>query len=165
MQDTWRGIAVVVPILKPKKAKTRTRSFRPVTLLFPVSKTAEIKILERLKEHMEEEEVLSPEQFSFQWVHRVWFEGLIYKFIKLKMINSYLRERAFRSKSVPQGSDLGPIPYNILRFPNNESMPVAFLSSWRQGRYKIKYPITKNISGGEELTSTPGRGSSLWMKN
>ena len=59
----------VIPILKPGKDPTLPTSYRPITLLSAVSKLFERLILQRLMEHIEEHEIIIPEQFGFRKGH------------------------------------------------------------------------------------------------
>ncbi|GBM80715.1 RNA-directed DNA polymerase from mobile element jockey [Araneus ventricosus] len=61
----WKT-ATVIPILKPGKDPTVPDSCRPISLLSSISKIAEQFILIRLNEHLENNNVLIPEQFGFR---------------------------------------------------------------------------------------------------
>ncbi|GBO27381.1 RNA-directed DNA polymerase from mobile element jockey [Araneus ventricosus] len=58
--------ATVIPILKPGKDPTDPVSYRPISLLPSISKIAEHLILSRLNDHLEENNILIPEQFGFR---------------------------------------------------------------------------------------------------
>ncbi|GFT35244.1 probable RNA-directed DNA polymerase from transposon X-element [Trichonephila clavipes] len=62
---SWKT-AVVVPILKPGKNSALAESYRPISLLPVLSKLAEKVILARLKDHLERESILIPEQHGFR---------------------------------------------------------------------------------------------------
>ncbi|GBO45094.1 RNA-directed DNA polymerase from mobile element jockey [Araneus ventricosus] len=61
----WKT-ATVIPILKPGKDPTDPVSYRPISLLPSISKIAEHIILSRLNDHLEENNILIPEQFGFR---------------------------------------------------------------------------------------------------
>ncbi|GFU60525.1 probable RNA-directed DNA polymerase from transposon X-element [Trichonephila clavipes] len=61
----WKT-ATVVPILKPGKDPTQAESFRPIALLSILGKVAEKIILKRLYHHVEENNILIPEQRGFR---------------------------------------------------------------------------------------------------
>ncbi|GFX36948.1 RNA-directed DNA polymerase from mobile element jockey [Trichonephila clavipes] len=61
----WKT-ATVVPILKPGKDPTQAESFRPIALLSILGKVAEKIILNRLYHHVEENNILIPEQHGFR---------------------------------------------------------------------------------------------------
>ncbi|GFW68457.1 probable RNA-directed DNA polymerase from transposon X-element [Trichonephila clavipes] len=61
----WKT-ATVVPILKPGKDPTQAESFRPIALLSILGKVAEKIILKRLYHHVEENNILIPEQHGFR---------------------------------------------------------------------------------------------------
>ncbi|GBM88192.1 putative RNA-directed DNA polymerase from transposon BS, partial [Araneus ventricosus] len=61
----WKT-ATVIPILKPGKDPTDHVSYRPISLLPSISKIAEHLILSRLNDHLEENNILIPEQFGFR---------------------------------------------------------------------------------------------------
>lgn len=59
----------VIPILKPGKDPTLPKSYRPITLLSAVSKILERLILQRLMVHVEQQQVIMPQQFGFRKGH------------------------------------------------------------------------------------------------
>ncbi|GBM84600.1 putative RNA-directed DNA polymerase from transposon BS [Araneus ventricosus] len=61
----WKT-AVVIPILKPGKDPTLPASYRPISLLSSLSKIAEQVILTRFNDHLNENNLLCPEQFGFR---------------------------------------------------------------------------------------------------
>ena len=61
----WRR-AVIIPILKKEKTASEVKSYRPVSLLSSISKTAEALVTRRLKKWAEEEHVIPDEQSGFQ---------------------------------------------------------------------------------------------------
>lgn len=64
----WK-IGKVIPILKPGKDPTLPTSYRPITLLSAISKIFERIILQRLMQHIEQQQILIPEQFGFRKGH------------------------------------------------------------------------------------------------
>ncbi|GBM56481.1 RNA-directed DNA polymerase from mobile element jockey [Araneus ventricosus] len=61
----WKT-ATVIPILKSGKDPTDPVSYRPISLLPPISKIAEHIILSRLNDLLEENIILIPEEFGFR---------------------------------------------------------------------------------------------------
>ncbi|GBN53794.1 RNA-directed DNA polymerase from mobile element jockey [Araneus ventricosus] len=61
----WKT-AVVIPILKPGMDPTLPASYRPISLLSSLSKIAEQVILTRFNDHLNENNLLCPEQFGFR---------------------------------------------------------------------------------------------------
>ncbi|GFQ95193.1 RNA-directed DNA polymerase from mobile element jockey [Trichonephila clavata] len=57
---------VVIPILKPGKDPTAPDSYRPIALLPVLCKLAEKIMLARLNDHLENENILVPEQHGFR---------------------------------------------------------------------------------------------------
>ena len=64
----WK-MAKVVPILKPGKDPTSPKSYRPISLLSALSKLFERLILDRVQEHVLNNNILLPEQFGFRKGH------------------------------------------------------------------------------------------------
>lgn len=64
----WK-VGKVIPIPKPGKDPTAPTSYRPITLLSAVSKLFERLILQRLMAHIDEHQVIAPEQFGFRKGH------------------------------------------------------------------------------------------------
>ncbi|GFW59949.1 probable RNA-directed DNA polymerase from transposon X-element [Trichonephila clavipes] len=63
--NAWKT-AVVIPILKPGKNPKLAESHRPISLLPILSKLAEKIIAARLNDHLENENILVPEQHGFR---------------------------------------------------------------------------------------------------
>ncbi|GBM83926.1 hypothetical protein AVEN_49581-1 [Araneus ventricosus] len=61
-----KQLPTVVPILKPDKDPTQPSSYRPISLLFSLSKIAEDIILNRLNKFLTDNNILCPEQFAFK---------------------------------------------------------------------------------------------------
>lgn len=64
----WK-LGKVIPILKPGKDPTAPSSYRPITLLSAVSKLFERLLMDRMMPHIEEHNIIIPEQFGFQKGH------------------------------------------------------------------------------------------------
>ncbi|GFS97570.1 RNA-directed DNA polymerase from mobile element jockey [Trichonephila clavipes] len=63
--QAWKT-ATVIPILKPGKDPTLATSHRPISLLPVLSKLAERIILNRLNDHLQQNDILIPQQHGFR---------------------------------------------------------------------------------------------------
>jgi hypothetical protein len=61
-----RREAIMIPIHKPGKDKAKAQSYRPISMTSNVGKVMERLINNRLTWHLEEKQVLRPEQASFR---------------------------------------------------------------------------------------------------
>ena len=61
----WKT-AIICPILKPRKPPNLTSSYRPISLLDSLSKLVEVFIARQINAHIEEHNLLMPEQFGFR---------------------------------------------------------------------------------------------------
>ena len=66
--QVWRK-AIMIPILKPGKDKTKANSYRPISLTSCICKTLERIINQRLKWYLETENIIVSEQAGFRQCH------------------------------------------------------------------------------------------------
>lgn len=66
--EKWK-IAIVTPILKPGKNATKPASYRPISLLSNISKIVEKIILNKIRKHEAENNIIINEQFGFRAKH------------------------------------------------------------------------------------------------
>lgn len=61
----WKN-ALVIPLKKPNKRADDPKSYRPISLLPVLGKVLERIIFKRIREHLDDNEVIIPEQFGFE---------------------------------------------------------------------------------------------------
>ena len=62
----YRETAIIPPILKPKKPPDQASSYRPISLLDSLNKLNEVFIARQLDIFIEENNLITPEQFGFR---------------------------------------------------------------------------------------------------
>lgn len=64
----WKT-SIIVPVHKPLKPQTDPKSYRPISLLTQFSKIYEACLLTRIRSHIEENNIIPPQQFGFRPQH------------------------------------------------------------------------------------------------
>lgn len=68
--QVWKT-AIVIPILKTGKTPTHPASYRPISLLSNISKVVEKTILNKIKAHEKQNNIIINEQFGFREKHNI----------------------------------------------------------------------------------------------
>ena len=131
----WKT-AKIVPVPKPKKPKTSPSSYRPISLLNTLSKILENLILKRMLEHIDEHDLLNPDQFGFTAGH-----STVQQLVRVADVISSNTQRKYITGMVSLDlskafdsvwHDAFPLKLLQLKFPTKI---IKFISSYLSQRY------------------------------
>ncbi|GFU76661.1 RNA-directed DNA polymerase from mobile element jockey [Trichonephila clavipes] len=151
--QAWKT-ATVIPILKPGKDPTLATSHRPISLLPVLSKLAERIILNRLNDHLQQNDILIPQQHGFRakiFPHRTNF------CVWLNMSKPDLRKTSqlglFSSIYRKLSTESGTMAYSINSSVLTPPYLIKIIKSFLENRnfsvlVNHSYSPLKNISAG-----------------